>query len=43
MNLEDLINLMWASIKISKGSQIFFNQLEKMLSKQILKVKDEQF
>ena len=43
MQLEDLINLMWASMQVKKGTPIFFDELEKELTKRILRVKDEEF
>lgn len=43
MDLEDLLNLMWSSIEIEKGSGAFSRELENEISKRILKVKDEEF
>lgn len=41
--LEDLINLMWSAIEIEKGSKMFYEELEKEVTKRILRVKDEEF
>jgi len=43
MQLEDLINLMWASMEVKKGTKVFFDELEKELTKRVLRVKDEEF
>ena len=41
--LEDLINLMWSAIEINKGSGMFFEELEKEITKRMLRVKDDEF
>ena len=41
MTLDDLINIMWASLEINKGSQMFYETLEIELSKRIRGIKDE--
>lgn len=43
MDLTDLINLMWSSMEISKGSNQFYQNLEKEIEKRILKIKDEDY
>ena len=43
MDLEDLINLMWSAMEIERGSRSFQDELEKELTKRILKIKDEEF
>ena len=43
MSLDDLINLLWTAIKIDRGSPVFYERLEKELTKRILGVKDDQF
>ena len=43
MKLEDLTNLLWSALEIGKGSSTLFNELEKCMSKQIYKIKDEEF
>jgi hypothetical protein len=42
-DLEDLINLMWSAIEINKGSRMFYEELEKEITKRILRIKDEEF
>ena len=41
MALEDLINLLWVALKIDRGSSVFFDRLEKEISKRIRGIKDE--
>ena len=43
MDLSDLINLMWSALEIKRGSQTFFEELEKVMTRRIHKVKDEDF
>lgn len=43
MELSDLINLMWSGMEINKGSRTFYSELEKEMTKRILKVKDEDY
>lgn len=43
MLVEDLINLMWSALQVKKGSDAFFSEIEKNLSKKIYKIKDEEF
>lgn len=43
MDLGDLINLMWSAMEIEKGSKSFYRELEKEMTKRILKVKDEDY
>jgi len=43
MQLDDLINLLWAAKELGKGSPNFLNELEKNLTRLILKVKDDEF
>ena len=43
MDLQDLINLLWTSIEVKRGSEIFFKEIENQLTKKILKIKDEEF
>lgn len=43
MVLEDLINLLWTAQKIDRGSLVFFDRLEKELTKRIRGIKDDQF
>lgn len=43
MSLTDLINLMWSALEIKKGTATFFNELEKILTKRLYKIKDEDF
>ena len=43
MSLDDLINLLWTALKINRGSGIFFERLEKELTKRIRSIKDEQY
>jgi len=43
MDLTDLINLMWSSLEIKKGGKAFYDELEKIIKRKILKVKDEDF
>lgn len=38
MQLDDLINLMWSSNEIQKGSDLFRRELEKELTKRLLKI-----
>ena len=42
-DLEDLINLMWSAIEIDKGSPMFYEEIEKEITKRILRVKDDEF
>ena len=41
MSLDDLINLLWSTLEIGKGSQIFYQSLESELAKRIRGIKDE--
>jgi hypothetical protein len=43
MELEDLINLLWTATEVGRGSNTFFQELEKELSKRMLMIKDEEF
>jgi hypothetical protein len=43
MLLEDLINLMWSALHVGKGSDTFFNEVDKNIRKRIYKIKDEDF
>ena len=43
MELTDLINLLWCSIEIGKGSSVFFNELDNIMAKRIHRIKDEDF
>ena len=43
MALEDLINLLWTSLKIEKGSGVFYDRLEREIGKRIKSIKDEQY
>ena len=43
MELSDLINLMWSSLEIKRGSKTFYDELEKVMTRRIHKVKDEDF
>ena len=41
MNLDDLINMLWTSLKINKGSSFFYERIEDEISKRIRGIKDE--
>ena len=41
MALDDLINLMWTALKIERGSPLFYERLERELSKRIRSIKDD--
>jgi hypothetical protein len=43
MLLEDLVNLMWSALRINKGTDAFFTEIEKVLRKRVYKFKDEDF
>ena len=43
MALDDLINLLWSSLEIKKGTHYFYEKLEEELSKRIRGVKDDQY
>jgi len=43
MAIEDLINLLWSSLQIKKGSHYFYERLEEEIGRRIKGVKDEQF
>lgn len=43
MSLDDLINLLWTALKIDRGSGMFFERLERELTKRIRSIKDEQY
>ena len=43
MSLDDLINLLWSTLEIGKGSEIFYQSLESELAKRIRGIKDDQF
>lgn len=43
MALDDLINLFWTALKIDRGSGMFFERLERELTKRIRGIKDEQY
>ena len=41
MSLDDLINLLWSTLEIGKGSEIFYQSLESELAKRIRGIKDD--
>ena len=41
--LEDLLNLMWSSLKIGRGSELYYRTLEEQLAKRVRGIRDEQF
>ena len=43
MALDDLINLLWTALKIDRGSGMFFERLERELTRRIRSIKDEQY
>lgn len=43
MALDDLINLLWTALKINRGSPLFYERLERELSKRIRGIKDDQY
>lgn len=43
MAIEDLINLLWSSLQIKKGTHFFYEKLEEELSRRIRGVRDDQF
>ena len=43
MELNDLVNLMWSASEVKRGSQTFYTELEKELTKRILKVEDDDY
>lgn len=43
MNLEDLINLLWTSLELERGSSMYYETLEKELTGRIRGIKDDQF
>lgn len=43
MSLDDLIQIMWASLTVERGGPIFYDKLESELSKRVRGIKDDQF
>lgn len=43
MQLDDLVNLLWSSLRVNKGTRAFFDELEKAIRKRVYKFKDEEF
>lgn len=43
MQLEDLVNLLWSSLRVNKGTRAFYEELEKAIRKRVYKFKDEEF
>jgi hypothetical protein len=41
MSLDDLIQLMWSSIEMQRGSALYYKELEKELTKRIRGIKDD--
>jgi hypothetical protein len=43
MNLDELLNLLWAVLEINRGTPLLYETLEEELTKRIRLIKDEQF
>ena len=43
MTLDDLINLLWSALSVGKGSDLFYEKLEKEMARRLRSIKDEQF
>ena len=41
MSLDDLLNLLWSSLEMNRGSQMFFDTLETELAKRVRGIKDD--
>mmetsp|Transcript_15020 Transcript_15020/g.25531 ORF Transcript_15020/g.25531 Transcript_15020/m.25531 type:complete len:412 (-) Transcript_15020:1057-2292(-) len=41
MEMDDLINLLWSALELNRGSPLFFEEIEKMIMRKVLKVTDE--
>ena len=41
MALDDLLNLMWSSLKIERGNDLYYKTLEEELTKRIRGIKDD--
>ena len=40
MTLDDLINLFWSATHVRKGSELFYEKLEKEITRRLSSVKD---
>lgn len=43
MAIDDLVNLLWSALQISKGSKFFYERLEEEIGRRVRGVKDEEF